>query len=54
MSTDEPVQMAAAWSDYRKDYGVSQDKTARIREHAAFMAGWNAAMGRLDAGGVQR
>lgn len=51
---DERVEMACAWSDYRKDYGVSVDDAARAREHAAFTAGWQAARGTLDAGGPQR
>jgi hypothetical protein len=51
---DEPVEMACAWSDFRKDYGVSADESARAREHQAFMAGWLAASGRLDAGGSLR
>lgn len=52
VGSDEPVEMACAWSNFRKDYGASADETAW--EHAAFMAGWNAAMGRLEVGGPLR
>lgn len=51
---DASVEMACAWSDYRKDYGVSNDAVTRAREHEAFVAGWQAARGRLDAGGPLR
>ncbi|WP_454729001.1 hypothetical protein [Cellulosimicrobium protaetiae] len=50
----ESVETACAWSDYRKDYGVSVDEAERAREHAAFTAGWQAARGTLDAGGPLR
>ena len=36
-------ECAAAWSDYRRDHGVSQYKQTRMREHKAFCAGWLAA-----------
>lgn len=39
---------AVAWADYRKEYGASR------AEHKAFRAGWDAAKGDLDVGGVQR
>jgi hypothetical protein len=42
VSEDEDVEIACDWSDYRKDYGVSADKTVRMREHKAFTAGWKA------------
>jgi len=48
------VEIATAWSDYRKDYGVSADPDVRAQEHKAFVAGWRAARGASDAGGVQR
>jgi hypothetical protein len=51
---DETVETAYAWSDYRKDYGVSADDRVRDLEHKAFMAGRQSARGKLDAGGVQR
>lgn len=44
----ESIDRACAWSDYRKEYGATAE------QHAAFTAGWDAAMGRLDIGGVQR
>lgn len=51
---DEAVEAACAWSDYRKDYGVSSEKHVRVLEHKAFLAGRQSALGTLDAGGVQR
>jgi hypothetical protein len=36
-------ECAAAWSDYRRDYGVSTHKQTRMKEHKAFCAGWLAA-----------
>lgn len=51
---DDVLDLAVAWSDYRKEYGVSQSKEHRVQEHAAFKAGWAAAQGTLDVGGVQR
>lgn len=50
MTTDEPIsqdaiERACAWSDYRKDYGVSADDAVRGLEHEAFKAGWDAAKG---------
>lgn len=52
--TDDEELMACAWSDYRKEYGVSADPEVLKREHRAFTAGWQAARGTLDIGGVQR
>lgn len=52
--TDDEELMACAWSDYRKEYGVSADDRTRAREYACFKAGWAAARGTLDVGGVQR
>jgi hypothetical protein len=46
--TDDQILMACAWSDYRKEYGATAD------QYAAFTAGWQAARGTLDIGGVQR
>lgn len=51
---EDVAAMAAAWSDYRKEYGVSASKEHRVQEHEAFKAGWAAARGELDVGGVQR
>jgi hypothetical protein len=52
MAENETEAAALAWADYRKDYGVnSADMTAA---HKAFLAGWQARAGELDAGGVQR
>jgi hypothetical protein len=48
----EDEQIAVAWSDYRKDYGVTDDRLTEA--HEAFKAGWQAAHGTLDAGGPQR
>ncbi|WP_194522360.1 hypothetical protein [Cellulosimicrobium sp. JZ28] len=47
---DESVELACAWSDFRKDYGVRGDAD----EYRAFVAGWQAARGTLDAGGPLR
>jgi hypothetical protein len=52
--TQDQVDAACAWSDYRKEYGTSPSKEDRAQEHAAFLAGWAAAKGSLDIGGVQR
>lgn len=41
--TDDEIEMACAWSDYRADYGVSADERTRHREYEAFKAGWIAA-----------
>lgn len=49
--TADMVEVAAAWSDYRKEYGVSPSKEQRVKEHEAFKAGWAAAKGTLDVGG---
>ena len=51
---EDHLDAACAWSDFRKDYGVSGDDKVRRREHRAFMAGWQSARGTIDAGGVQR
>jgi len=48
--TDRDV--ALAWVDYRNNCGVSAGNLAAA--HEAFMAGWQARAGALDAGGVQR
>lgn len=54
MSTedDEKIDRALAWADYHKEYGVHPDSAHR--EYCAFVAGWDAARGRIDLGGVQR
>ena len=52
--TEDQIAAACSWSDYRKEYGTSPSKEARAQEHAAFLAGWAAAKGTLDVGGVQR
>lgn len=51
---EDHLDAACAWSDFRKDYGVSGDDKVRRREHRAFMAGWQSARGTIDTGGVQR
>lgn len=50
----DAVECATAWSDYRKEYGVSVSRSVREQEHEAFKAGWAAARGTADTGGVQR
>src|SRR3546814_12053576 len=52
--TEDDVLAACAWSDFRKEYGVSADDETRKAEHRAFLAGWGAGKGTLDIGGVQR
>lgn len=52
--TEDDVLAACAWSDFRKEYGVSTDDETRKAEHRAFLAGWGAGKGTLDIGGVQR
>lgn len=52
--TEDDVLVACAWSDFRKEYGVSVDDETRKAEHRAFLAGWAASKGTLDVGGVQR
>ncbi|PTU56715.1 hypothetical protein DBB34_07965 [Sphaerisporangium cinnabarinum] len=47
---DESVELACAWSDFRKDYGARGDAD----EYRAFVAGWQAGRGTLDAGGPLR
>lgn len=37
---EEVDERAAAWSDYRKEYGVSRSDLAAA--HKAFCAGWDA------------
>jgi len=49
--TPDEEELACAWADYRKDYGVSsQDIGAAYK---AFTAGWKAAR-EGDQSGVQR
>lgn len=50
----DEIEAAYAWADYRKEYGVHADRRVREREHAGFLAGYAAARGKLDIGGVQR
>lgn len=52
--TDDEELMACAWSDFRKEYGVSANDETRAAEYRSFKAGWAAARGTLDVGGVQR
>lgn len=47
---DLAEELACAWSDYRKEYGVSGNPVKRRREHKAFKAGWDAARHGNDAG----
>jgi hypothetical protein len=51
---EDHLDAACAWSDFRRDYGVSGDDKVRRQEHRAFMAGWQSARGTIDTGGVQR
>lgn len=51
--TEDEEQMACAWSDYRRDYGVSSNPEVATLEHKAFKAGWKAAR-EGDQSGVQR
>src|SRR5690606_19627454 len=48
---DEATEIACAWSEYRKDYGVSE--TATTAAYKAFKAGWKAAR-EGDQSGVSR
>lgn len=41
--SEDHIERACAWSDYRTDYGVSADAGVRSREFEAFKAGWDAA-----------
>jgi hypothetical protein len=41
--TEDEIERACAWSDYRRDYGVSPDPVILRHEHEAFKAGWDAA-----------
>ncbi len=45
----EALNRASAWSDYRSEYWVHGTQS-----HRDFCAGWDAARGNLDIGGVQR
>lgn len=54
VTPQDVLDCAAAWSDFRKEYGTSPSKEERAREHEAFKAGWAAARGTADTGGVQR
>lgn len=45
-------QQACAWSDYRKEYGVSAGALAEA--HKAFIAGWEARQGKSFEGGPLR
>ena len=47
----EADEMACAWADYRKDYGISGTHAAAA--YLAFVAGWQAAR-RGDQSGVLR
>lgn len=49
--TDETIEIAFAWSDYRKEYGVSESNMTAA--HKAFRAGWKAAR-EGDQSSVQR
>ena len=52
--TEDEIELATAWSDFRKEYGVSANDATRAKEYRSFKAGWEAAKGTLDIGGVQR
>ena len=43
MSVTDKDAANCAWSDFRKDYGVSANEYIRTTEHRAFHAGWEAA-----------
>lgn len=49
--TEEQADLACAWADYRKDYGVGYPNIPVA--HAAFKAGWKAAR-EGDQSGVLR
>lgn len=40
--SDDRLDAACDWSDFRKDYGVSPDPKVSDREYLAFQAGWTA------------
>lgn len=40
--TQDQIEMACAWSDYRKHYGTHRGEE-ELLEHLAFKAGWEAA-----------
>ncbi|MFK5691298.1 hypothetical protein ACI3EY_16695 [Ornithinimicrobium sp. LYQ92] len=42
LTEDERLEIACAWSDFRKDYGASYDDETMRLEHRAFKAGWEA------------
>lgn len=52
--TTDNTDRACAWSDFRKEYGVSANDQTRQAEYRAFCAGWDAAQGALDVGGPLR
>lgn len=48
------IDAAAAWSDFRKSYGVSNRDDIRTLEHGAFVAGYHAGTGKdLLQGGTE-
>ena len=49
--TPDEEEMACAWADYRKDYGISWQEIGQA--HKAFKAGWKAAR-EGDQSGVPR
>jgi hypothetical protein len=51
---DDRLDLACAWSDFRKEYGVDAADSIRKKEHRAFKAGWDAGRDTLDIGGAQR
>lgn len=50
--TEDEMDRACEWSDYRKSYGVSAKEMTAA--HKAFCAGWDAARGRSHEEGPLR
>lgn len=50
--TEDEMDRACEWSDYRKSYGVSAKEMTAA--HEAFCAGWDAARGRSHEEGPLR
>lgn len=40
--SEDQIEVACEWSDYRAYHGVSADELIREREYRAFLAGWEA------------
>lgn len=50
--TEDEMDRACEWSDYRKSYGVSTEHMTAA--HEAFKAGWDAARGHSHEEGPTR